>query len=215
MSAQIKSKSETPTAQVLAVGDIEKTFPERKVSSVAFSTLVRQLLQNWRQGTVGCKSRSEVARSGKKPWKQKGTGRARAGTARSPLWRGGGVTFGPQPRTRTLKVTKKLRSGVFNTLLWDALEQGNLICLEWTHDAKETKTAKAFGALKEAGLHDKKTVVLLPVDDTLHYASFVNIPSVRVMLFDEINAYDLSLADKWIVLKKDLDDFKKTVSKWI
>ena len=70
---------------------------------------VRSLLQNWRQGTVGCKGRSDVAYSNKKPWKQKGTGRARAGSARSPLWRGGGVIFGPQPRTRVLKAGKQVK----------------------------------------------------------------------------------------------------------
>src|SRR5690348_15481044 len=68
------------------------------VSVQSFSTWIRSLLQNWRQGTVGVKGRSDVARSNKKPWKQKGTGRARAGSARSPLWRGGGVIFGPSPR---------------------------------------------------------------------------------------------------------------------
>ena len=67
------------------------------------SIYIRSLLQNWRQGTVACKGRSDVGYSNKKPWKQKGTGRARAGSARSPLWRGGGVIFGPQPRTRVLK----------------------------------------------------------------------------------------------------------------
>ena len=65
------------------------------------------MLQNWRQGTVACKGRSDVAFSNKKPWKQKGTGRARAGSARSPLWRKGGVIFGPQPRTRTLTITQE------------------------------------------------------------------------------------------------------------
>ena len=68
----------------------------KKYRPVAMAIYVRALLQNWRQGTVACKGRSDVSYSNKKPWKQKGTGRARAGSARSPLWRGGGVIFGPQ-----------------------------------------------------------------------------------------------------------------------
>src|ERR1700731_1034429 len=75
-----------------------KTENRRKDNSKGFAVAIRVLLQNWRQGTVGCKDRSEVWRTGKKPWKQKGTGRARAGTPRSPLWRGGGIIFGPQAR---------------------------------------------------------------------------------------------------------------------
>ena len=77
---------------------------------------LRALLQNWRQGTVACKGRSDVAYSNKKPWKQKGTGRARAGSARSPLWRGGGVIFGPQATSRTLRVPQSLRKNVLNAL---------------------------------------------------------------------------------------------------
>ena len=78
--------------------------------SKEYAVWVRVLMQNWRQGTVGCKARSDVAYTNKKPWKQKGTGRARAGSARSPIWRGGGVTFGPQARVKTLKnYTRKLK----------------------------------------------------------------------------------------------------------
>lgn len=215
MSAQKKTNINPSTAHVLAVEEVKDTIPERKISSKVFSTVIRQLLLNWRQGTVGSKTRADVDLSGKKPWKQKGTGRARAGTARSPLWRGGGVVFGPQARTRTLKVTKKSRSGVLNSLLWDALSNGNIISLDWSLDSKEPKTSLAYQALKNAELHDKKVIVLLTADDILHYSSFVNIPTVRVMLFDEINAYDLALANKWIFLKKDLAAFKEAVAKWI
>ncbi|MEX0939998.1 MAG: 50S ribosomal protein L4 [Candidatus Babeliales bacterium] len=185
------------------------------VREVAFSTWIRQILQNWRQGTVSSKGRADVSFSNKKPWKQKGTGRARAGSARSPLWRGGGTTFGPQPRTRTLKVSKKLRKGVLNNLLWDAIDNKNLICLDWTISNESPKTAAAYTVLKQADLLNKKVNLLLPIDDTIHYASFINIPNVSVLSFDEVNAYDLALADKWIVLKKDLDAFKQMVNSWL
>ena len=95
-------KSASTTVQQVSLQDLNLDASQKKVATVAFSTWIRSLLQNWRQGTVGCKGRSDVNRSNKKPWKQKGTGRARAGSARSPLWRGGGVIFGPQPRVRTL-----------------------------------------------------------------------------------------------------------------
>ncbi|MGE0206614.1 MAG: 50S ribosomal protein L4 [Candidatus Babeliales bacterium] len=201
-------------AQVMQEKDLANIVARREVSAASFSTWVRQLLQNWRQGTVGCKTRAEVNRTGKKPWKQKGTGRARAGTARSPLWRGGGIVFGPQPRTRTLKVTKKVKEGVLNTLLWNAVDAGKVVTLNWKLDAAKPKTALAQQVLKQAGLDIVKVCLLLPADDFLHFASFGNIPNVRVVPFDAVNAYDLALADKWVVLEKDLDVFKDMVSAW-
>src|SRR5690349_1347424 len=111
----------------LSVSDLPAHISHRKVSSEAFSVWIRQLLFNARQGTVGVKTRAQVARSGKKPWKQKGTGRARAGTARSPLWRGGGIIFGPQLRVRTLDVPQKVKSGVLNTLLYDFVNNSKVL----------------------------------------------------------------------------------------
>src|ERR1700733_5875246 len=75
-----------------------------RATPISFSTWIRVLAKNWQQGTVACQGRSDVAYTNRKPWKQKGTGRARAGSARSPLWKGGGVIFGPQARVRTMKV---------------------------------------------------------------------------------------------------------------
>src|SRR5436189_5382445 len=92
-----------------------------RASNLLFSTWARVLTKNWQQGTVACQGRSEVSRTNKKPWKQKGTGRARAGSARSPLWKGGGVIFGPQARVRTLKISKKARQKVMTTILADYL----------------------------------------------------------------------------------------------
>ena len=96
------------------------------INPKTFSLAIRVLLQNWRQGTVGCKDRSEVAYTNKKPWKQKGTGRARAGTRRSPLWRGGGVTFGPQARIRELSIPRKAKQKIFSALLLQRLEAGRI-----------------------------------------------------------------------------------------
>lgn len=218
MSAQKKSKSNTATSenlmQILTRDDFGPGIA-RKVSSVAFSVWIRQLLQNWRQGTASCKGRSEVNYSTKKPWKQKGTGRARAGSARSPLWRGGGTIFGPQPRTRSLKVNKKLRKGVLSSLLARALQQNKVVCLDWMLEDDRPKTSSAYKALQQAQLIDKKISLLLSSDDVLHHGSFINIPHVKVLSFDEINAYDLALADAWVVLKKDLGVFKDVVNTWI
>jgi large subunit ribosomal protein L4 len=189
--------------------------PLRMVSRVAFATSLRVLMQNWRQGTVACKGRSDVARSNKKPWKQKGTGRARAGSFRSPLWRGGGVIHGPQARSKELSILKKLRRQVFAGLLLNFVEDSRVMCFDWVPALDIPKTKAAYTLLKEVGLHDKKNVLfVMPGDDAVH-CSFSNIANVQVMYFDHPNTFDLAQADNWLFLKKDFDEFKGMVSRWI
>jgi large subunit ribosomal protein L4 len=183
-------------------------------SRQAFSTCVRSLLQGWRQGTVASKGRSDVALTNKKPWKQKGTGRARAGSARSPLWRGGGVIFGPQERTRSLKVNKKMRRGVLSTVLRTYLDEGKVFASDWYLNNEVPKTALAARFLKHNALNDKKIVLFVMPGDVVTYASFANIPNVSLLYFDQPNVFDLVNSDRWIMFNRDLDRFKEMVSKW-
>jgi large subunit ribosomal protein L4 len=188
----------------------------KKVSSFVFAVSIRALLTSWRQGTVKCKDRAEVARSGKKPWKQKGTGRARAGTARSPLWRGGGVIHGPQPRVRKSKVTQKVRSSGFNFLLNQYVDNGLIYSADWHIAGDKPKTKNAFGLLRDAQFMNQKQIILfLSIEDRVHYASFANIPNVHLVYFDQPNAYDLARASRWMFLQKDIEQFKKMVMRWI
>jgi len=203
-----------PSVRTLSAQDLNFDASSKRPNAQGFAVWVRALMQNWRQGTVGCKDRSEVSFSNKKPWKQKGTGRARAGSARSPLWRGGGVIFGPQPRVRTLKVTKNIKHNVLNGLLSSYLEAGNVMALDWNLSEQRPKTSLAFNALKQAGLHKTKVNLFLPYGDAMSYASFANIPNVRISFFDNANAYDLSSCQRWVCLQKDLEHFKQMVSKW-
>jgi len=207
--------SHEPTATALTRGDLGIDIVEREIASAGISINIRQLRQNWRQGTVACKGRSDISFSNKKPWKQKGTGRARAGSARSPLWRGGGVTFGPQPRVRTLKTSKNLRQGIFNTLICDYLDKGNIYLLPWEFNGNVPKTSYAYNLLKQANLTKSKIVLFVGIDDVLVYSSFVNIPNVQVLTFDGVNSFDLMNGKHWIVLQKDLPAFKEMVSQWL
>jgi len=183
------------------------------ISSVGFSTWIRALLQNWRQGTVACKGRSDVSYSNKKPWKQKGTGRARAGSARSPLWRGGGVIFGPQARVRKLKVNKEVKRRVLNNMFLDLLENKKICYLDW--DFEKPKTSATRKVLENLKLDSQKIVLLLNPTDVVSYAAFSNISNVRLVFFDQLNAFDLASGNILMFLKKDLDMFKDTVSQWI
>jgi large subunit ribosomal protein L4 len=190
--------------------DIEK----RETSSKTYSCAIRALLQNWRQGTVGCKTRKDLAFSNRKPWKQKGTGRARAGSLRSPLWRKGAVLFGPQPRERMLDLNKKQVRLVFNNLYFEVLQSKSLVGLDFAINSKKPSTKEASHVLAQAGLKDKKVILFLSFHDTFNFASFRNIENVRILFFDQPNAFDLSNSDYWIFLKKDLDLLKEMVLRW-
>jgi large subunit ribosomal protein L4 len=171
-------------------------------------------LQNWRQGTVGCKGRADVSYSTRKPWKQKGTGRARAGSAKSPLWRKGGVIFGPQARTRTLKVTKRTRHDVMRALLATYAENKKIITydLQLVDDKPSTKLASLV--FKNMNIFGKKVTIFLQKDDYTSWLSLRNLPNVQIVSFDSLNAYDLSYSDYLVVLKKDFSNFKDMVAQW-
>jgi large subunit ribosomal protein L4 len=186
-----------------------------RASNLLFSTWARVLTKNWQQGTVACQGRSEVSRTNKKPWKQKGTGRARAGSARSPLWKGGGVIFGPQARVRTLKLSKKARQKVMTTILADYLTAKNIVCADWAINGDQPKTSQAKEFLKTTGLANRKIVLFVAPYDFHIALSFANIPNVRPVSFDQANAYDLTNSDCWLFLKKDMDHFKGMVGQWL
>lgn len=211
---QTNNENAMPMMSVFTAKHLDGNLSKKEINTRGFSVWVRVLLQNWRQGTLGVKGRSEVSFSNKKPWKQKGTGRARAGSARSPLWRGGGVIFGPQPRTRTLKISKKLKKGVLNSLFWNYLEANNINILSWKLTNDKPSTRQAYEMLKHNNLLQEKVTLFLPMDDVLTYASFINIPSVQVLFFDEANAFDLITGKRWLVLDKDVQLFKEMVTKW-
>ncbi len=192
-----------------------KTEDKTELSAQAFSQCVRALRQNWRQGTVGCKGRAEVAFSNKKPWKQKGTGRARAGSPRSPLWRKGGVIFGPQERVRTLAISKEMKKQVLAGLLWKNVEDQKIIGLNWNLSSLVPKTREAFQALNQAGLENKKINLFVDHNDIALHASFANLPNVRMLLFDQPNVYELADSEYWVFLNKDINQFKEMVSLWI
>lgn len=184
------------------------------VSPHAFATYVRTLMQNWRQGTVWAQGRSDVSLTNKKPWKQKGTGRARAGSARSPLWRGGGVTFGPQERVRVMKLNRKMRHVALLQVFEHFASAGKVTSADWQITLDRPKTSLAKDLLKQLGLLNKKVILFVQPDDMLTYASFANIANVSILYFDQANAFDLANSDHWIFLQKDMDTFKEMVLQW-
>lgn len=178
------------------------------------SQAVRVHLQNRRQGTVACKSRCDViSRSNKKPWRQKGTGRARAGSPRSPLWRGGGVCHGPQARVRTLSMSKKMNRNALAYLFLNLLDANKVICMQY--DLKGYSTKGAFEVLKSAGLHNQKCIVFYDINDYDLYYSFANLSNVRLVSFDAVFPYVLAHDYSVIFMERDRDQMKALVSSWL
>ncbi len=208
-----KVTSESLAIDFLSMTDLELVAPEKDMSR-SYAVWIRALLQNWRQGTVGCKGRADVSLSTRKPWKQKGTGRARAGMAKSPLWRGGGVIFGPQPRTRTLKVTKRTKYDVMKALLAAYAENNKIISYDFQLVDDKPSTKSGFLALQDMNIVGKKVSIFLQRGDYSSWLSLRNLPNVQIISFDALNAYALSNSDYLVVLKKDFSNFKDMVAQW-
>ncbi len=182
--------------------------------SIAHAQAVRVARQNGRQGTVGCKTRGEVNFSTRKPWRQKGTGRARVSSIKSPLWRKGGVIFGPQPRTRQLKLGKGQRRAALGWMASTYITAGNVICLDATFDSVNPSTKTALQLLKNIGCADQRVMVLLPFEDSHTFLSFRNLPNVEVYSFDQPNAFHMARMAKWVFFKRDVELFKSMVERW-
>ncbi len=153
-----------------------------------------------RAGTQSTKTRSEVRGGGAKPWRQKGTGRARQGSIRSPQWRGGGVALGPKPRSYAQRTPKKMKRLALRSALSDRAADDRVVVVDqWEFDAPRTKDAVA--ALRSLGL-DGRVLIVLGDADTDVAKSFRNLQEVHVLRASELNTYDVLVSD-WIVFTKD------------
>ncbi len=153
-----------------------------------------------RSGTQSTKTRSEVAGGGAKPWKQKGTGRARAGSSRMPNWRGGGVALGPKPRSYAQRTPKKMIRLALYSALSDRAADGKIVVLDgWSFDAPSTKAAAAL--LASVGATRRVMVVVDSHNDNV-VKSFRNLPEVHLCSPRELNAFDVLSAD-WLIFTTD------------
>ncbi|MEI7886998.1 MAG: 50S ribosomal protein L4 [Actinomycetes bacterium] len=159
---------------------------------VMHQVVVAQLAAK-RSGTQSTKTRSEVSGGGAKPFKQKGTGRARAGSIRAPQWRGGGVALGPKPRKYDQKTPKKMKRLALRSALSDrAAEEKVVVVAGWDFDAPKTQDAEA--ALTALGVFGRCLLVIEPTDKVAHQ-SFRNLPGVHIVTPGELNTYDVLVSD--------------------
>ena len=169
------------------------------INGAVLHAAVKQYLGNQRQGTQSTLTRTEVSGGGKKPWRQKGTGRARQGSTRAPQWTHGGVALGPKPRLYKTKMNKKVKAIAMISALSSKVAGGDFIVVDKIETAEyKTKTmVKMLSALEAK----KKVLVVLAEKDEKVLGSFANIPGVKVALTNTINVYDILNCDSFIVAK--------------
>jgi large subunit ribosomal protein L4 len=161
-----------------------------KINEHVVHQVVNAQLAARRGGNASTKTRGKVRGGGRKPWRQKGTGRARHGSIRSPLWVGGGITFGPSPRSYDKKLTKKMKRLALRSVLTDKVQREEIILVDKI-DLDKPKTKAVVQILTDLNLEDKKTLIVMPEKDKNLYLSARNIPNVKTLLAGSVNAYDL------------------------
>ena len=161
--------------------------------------VVVNYLANQRQGTQSTLTRGEVSGGGKKPYRQKGTGRARQGSTRSPQWTHGGIALGPKPRSYRYVLNKKVRRLAMKSALSDKVLNGNLIVLNEL-SLTEYKTKEIVKTLEALGA-DRKALIVMPEKNDMVIRSAANIPGVKTALVNTLNVYDILNADKFIVIE--------------
>ncbi len=167
------------------------------VNGAVLHAAVKMYLGNQRQGTQSTLTRTEVSGGGRKPWKQKGTGRARQGSTRAPQWTHGGIALGPKPRLYKTKMNKKVKKIAMISALSSKVAANEMIVVDKIETAEyKTKTmVKMLSAIGAA----KKVLVVLAEKDEKVLASFANIPGVKVALTNTINVYDIINCDSFVV----------------
>ena len=187
--------------QGVTVEDIslDPTVFDGKIHKKVLAQVVLMYQANQRSGSADTKTRAYVKGGGKKPWRQKGTGRARAGSIRSPLWRKGGIVFGPHPRDYSYTLSKKIRDLAVKSVLNDKVQHERFKILnDWSLESAKTKQVVAI--LRALGVQEK-TLIILEEHGTLVERSARNIEKVELITANDVNAYHLLLSE-YIVLSK-------------
>ena len=195
MSGEEVGKAELP----------EEMFAMNVSTHILWETVRAESL-NSRQGTVSTLGRSDVKASGRRPWRQKGTGNARAGTAASPIWRGGGVTFGPSPRKWDIRLNRKVRRKALAGILSERLAEGNLRIVR---DLKSSgKTREMIELLSNQNCSDRRTVILVTDEDSLVKRASRNIPNLKATSAASVSIHDLVNSEIVLLSEEAIDLLK-------
>ncbi len=193
------------------VGQVEvaDSLLEKEVNKQLLFDAVQSYLANQRRGTASTKTRGEVSGGGRKPWRQKGTGRARAGTIRSPLWKGGGVVFGPHPRDYSFTIGKKAKKSAIKGAFLLKLKEGKVRVVD-ALPMNVPKTKEMLEYLKNIKTGKTALIVTSDMDNYKNiYLAARNIPGVSAQRIDYVTVYELLRYDELIVTKAAFDRFKE------
>lgn len=180
--------------------ELEDSIFNAEIKEALVQSVVVWQLAKRRRGTASTKTRSDCRGGGKKPWRQKGTGRARAGTSRSPLWTGGGSIFGPHPRSYAFSLPKKVRKAALKSVLSSKLKENQLTIVDKI-DLEAPKTKLFVSTVKAMGLEDEKTVFITAEKDETLQRSSRNVYKVLVLPTDGLNVYDLLRYERVVLLQ--------------
>ena len=172
-----------------------------KINKHVIHQIVKRYLASKRRGTASTKNRSEVSGGGKKPWRQKGTGRARAGSIRSPLWVGGGVIFGPENRDYSYPVPRKMRLVALKSVLSDKVRNNNIIILD-NLEIKNGKTKEVINIFNNLNLDSDKILIVIDKENELIKRAVSNLEEAMVITANKINTYEL-INYKKIIITRD------------
>jgi len=194
---EIKDKSNNIIGKMALRDDV---FGVHAKDGVIHGAIVN-FLANQRQGTHATKTKGLVRGGGKKPWKQKHTGRARAGSIRSPLWRGGGIVFGPQPRDYSYNVPKKAKRLALLAAFQDKLSGGGVVIID-NFAIEKPRTKEMLSILKNLGLNGKSVLIILAEKDDTIALSARNIPGVGIVRASDLNTYDIVAFNTLLMTKE-------------
>jgi large subunit ribosomal protein L4 len=192
-------------SQQRAIDLAEEVF-NRSVSTGSIYHAIRNELANLRVGTASTKTRHEVRGSGAKPWRQKGTGRARSGTRQSPLWVGGGVVFGPKPRDYSYKIPKKIKRLAYKSILSQKIQEDRLMVVEdfTVESGKTRELVKILKGLKTG--NGNRTAIVISGEDTMLKRAGRNVPGLSILSYNRLRAHDLFYAGTVIVFEKAAEE---------
>ena len=194
---EVKDKNNKPVGKINLSDDV---FGVKAKDGVLHNAVVN-FLANQRQGTHATKTKGLVRGGGKKPWKQKHTGRARSGSSRSPLWRGGGTVFGPQPRDYSYAIPKKARRLALKAALSGKLSDGEIVVIE-ALSLEKPQTKEMISILKGLELDGKSTLIIVPEHNETILLSARNIPGVTVTRVSDLNCYDVAAHSRLLMTKQ-------------
>jgi large subunit ribosomal protein L4 len=188
--------------------DLDPRVFDSEVKSHLIHDVIRMQMARRRSGSASTKARSMVRGGGSKPWRQKGTGRARAGTNRSPLWRGGGIVFGPSPRDYDLALPKKVRKGALRSALSLKTKEGKIWILD-NLEFEEIKTKRFVEFMKSFGFDN--ALVVLDRENINVERSARNVPGVKVLRVEGLNVYDILAHENLVLVREAVERIQQVL----